>query len=70
MTLGVQYINQLSNQFNTMENVIAGYNGGAGANKNSVTCPGQTYWACAANEGYAETRNYVPNVINALGQIR
>ena len=70
MTLGVQYINQLSSQFSTIEDVVAGYNGGAGANKPSVTCPGQTYWACIANDGYAETRNYVPNVLNTLTLIK
>lgn len=70
MTIGVQYLKQLQSQFTTLPNVIAAYNGGAKANSASITCPGQTYWQCAANSGYAETRAYVPNVINALGQLQ
>jgi hypothetical protein len=42
--------------------VIAAYNGGPGANKPSVTCPGKTYWQCEANSGYIETRLYVDKV--------
>lgn len=66
MTLGVRYLNQLEGTFSTLPNVIAAYNGGPGANKASISCPGYTWWECSANGGYAETRNYVPNVINAM----
>jgi len=63
---GVNYISQLSRQFG--ENpvaIAAGYNGGPNANRTSRDCPGQTWWQCTKNEGYAETRNYVPNVLKA-----
>jgi hypothetical protein len=70
MTLGVKYLAQLQNTFSTLPQVVAAYNGGPGANSPSRTCKGQTYWECTANEGYAETRNYVPNVINAMNIIK
>jgi len=41
---------------------IAAYNGGPGANKESVTCPGLTAWQCANNIGYGQTRDYVKKV--------
>lgn len=66
MTLGVRYLNQLENQFVNIQDVVAAYNGGPKANSASVTCPGQTYWACTANGGYLETRKYVPNVLGAM----
>lgn len=50
--------------------VIAAYNGGQGANCSSVTCPGQTWWECTGNPGYAETRNYVQKVLSAYEQIK
>ncbi len=71
---GVKYMKQLvstacggksSNTVCTTSNVIyriAAYNGGPGANKVSTSCPGQTYWQCTLNKGYAETRNYVTKV--------
>ncbi len=37
----------------------AAYNAGRGGNYCSKSCPGQTWWQCADNDGYAETRNYV-----------
>lgn len=43
--------------------VVAAYNGGPGSNKPSTTCPGDTWWQCTANQGYAETRNYVSKVL-------
>jgi soluble lytic murein transglycosylase-like protein len=46
----------------TLQDKIAGYNGGAGANCKSHTCEGQTFWQCSANSGYAETRDYVSKV--------
>jgi hypothetical protein len=69
MQLGVKYFAQLQSQFGATDNAIAAYNGGPKANTPSKTCPGQTYWQCTANDGYAETRNYVPIVVatrNAL----
>lgn len=42
--------------------IIASYNGGPGANKPSKSCPGQTWWECALNHGYDETKNYVVRV--------
>jgi len=56
--------------------VIAAYNGGPGANKESVTCPGKTLWECPANHtsdpnSYRQTYNYVGKVtanINYLKQ--
>ncbi len=63
MNLGVQYLAQLEGNYGQSADAIAAYNGGPGANTPSSTCPGQTYWACSANLGYAQTRAYVPNVI-------
>jgi soluble lytic murein transglycosylase-like protein len=50
--------------------VYAAYNGGQGANCSSVDCPGQTWWECSANAGYAETRSYVQKVQAALEKIK
>ena len=49
---------------NNWHYVIAAYNGGRSANCSSITCQGQrqTWWECAKNPGYAETRNYVLSV--------
>ena len=41
----------------------AAYNGGAGANKESFTCPNKTLWECIQNTGYAETRHYSQTVL-------
>ena len=41
---------------------VAAYNGGVGSNCSSITCPGQTWWECTGNPGYAETRAYVIKV--------
>jgi hypothetical protein len=41
----------------------AAYNGGAGANKESFTCPNKTLWECVQNTGYAETRHYSQTVL-------
>ncbi len=49
--------------------VIAAYNGGRGANCHSIDCPGQTWWQCEANTGYAETRYYVEAVKEVMSQI-
>ncbi|OGC84703.1 hypothetical protein A3F55_02455 [Candidatus Adlerbacteria bacterium RIFCSPHIGHO2_12_FULL_53_18] len=65
MTLGVKYLTQMEGQFGRSTNTIAAYNGGPRANNRSFDCPGQTWWQCTANSGYAETRSYVPNVANA-----
>jgi hypothetical protein len=69
MTLGVRYIIQLQRQFGMTENAIAAYNGGPGANRQSKSCPGETYWHCTKNAGYAETRNYVPKVLATLANL-
>ncbi len=70
-----KYINQLyknacngktslgSCNVNDAQYVIAAYNGGPGANKESKDCPGKTWWQCEANSGYKETRGYVKRVI-------
>lgn len=50
--------------------VIAAYNGGPKANTPSVDCPGQTYWECNKNAGYAQTRAYVNKVMNNLNAIK
>jgi soluble lytic murein transglycosylase-like protein len=64
--------------------VVAAYNGGAGANCNSASkCPPQrdvsgniipdskkTWWECEKNSGYAQTRNYVQQVLSAYEQIK
>lgn len=64
MTLGVTYFGQgLQATGGNINNTLAYYNGGPGALRDSRTCPGQTYWECTANEGYAETRNYVTNIL-------
>lgn len=42
---------------------IAAYNGGIVGNCSSNSCPGETFWQCKENQGYAETRNYVQKVI-------
>ncbi len=47
----------------------AAYNGGLGANCSSLTCPGQTWWECEQNSGYAETRAYVTKVRTAYENI-
>lgn len=52
-----------------MSFVIAAYNGGQGANKCSSLCPGQTWWQCVQNSGYAETRTYVPRVLGIYERI-
>ena len=43
--------------------IVAAYNGGPGANKESNDCPGKTWWQCETNKGYAETRGYVKRVL-------
>jgi hypothetical protein len=54
----------------SLKYVIASYNGGPGANKESTTCPGQTWWECEKNAGYAETRNYVNKVLNNYNKLQ
>ncbi len=70
-----KYVNQIDNTSHSRENfqsdIAAGYNGGICGTRNgkkngalcdSNTCSGQKFWECEANEGYAETRNYVANI--------
>lgn len=67
MQLGVRYIRQMNDQFNgDLPLVVAAYNGGPKANNPSVSCRGQRVWQCNVNDGYEETRKYVPNVINTM----
>lgn len=49
--------------------VAAAYNGGKGANCGSIDCPGYTWWECAKNTGYLETRNYVAKVEDARAKL-
>lgn len=71
MQMGTREISNLAQRFNYDPALIAaGYNGGAGANKASATCQGSTIWQCTANAGYAETRNYVPKVLNTLSKLQ
>lgn len=69
MQLGVTYFGQgLQASSGNVANALAYYNGGPRALNQSVTCPGQTWWQCTANSGYAETRNYVNNILGMAGQ--
>ena len=63
ITLGARYFQQgLQNNNNNIDYALARYNGGDGALRASRSCPGQTYYQCTANAGYAQTRNYVANI--------
>ncbi len=57
---------------NNWHYVIAGYNGGPGANCSSITCKDlkQTWWECAENPGFLETRRYVASVELMYGIVR
>ena len=50
--------------------IIAAYNGGLLANKESTTCPGKTYWECENNSGYAQTRKYVSMVLANIQNLK
>jgi hypothetical protein len=67
--LGVQYLGQLTEMFDSEADIIAAYNGGPRANNESTSCPGQTWWSCPLNSGYNETRKYVPNVLAVKNKI-
>lgn len=68
--LGVTYFNEgLAVSGGDLDNALAYYNGGPRALNDSRTCPGQTWWRCTANRGYAETRNYVANINAMRGQL-
>lgn len=76
--LGVKnYANLYKEYGGDVTKALAAYNGGRGANAPSENCPGKTKWECEwdndehtdANEGYAETRNYVVNIQAAASQI-
>ncbi|MDP2709338.1 MAG: transglycosylase SLT domain-containing protein [bacterium] len=51
---------------NSLDYLLAAYNGGPGANKQSTDFPAdcvkQTWWQCTKNTGYQQTRNYVEKV--------
>lgn len=70
MTLGVKYFQKgLEAGDGTPEQALAYYNGGPSALKSSVTCPGQRWWECTANPGYAETRKYVSRITGGAATI-
>lgn len=69
LTLGAQYFrSRLEMYGGDTRRALAAYNGGTKANEQSNTCPGQMVWECAANDGYAETRNYVGNIDAMVAQ--
>lgn len=68
--LGTSYFKQgLDTSGGDLSNALAYYNGGPRALNQSSTCPGQTWWQCTANSGYAETRNYVANITAMRNQV-
>jgi hypothetical protein len=68
--LGVSYFREgLDVSDGNLSNALAYYNGGPRALNESRTCPGQTWWQCTANSGYAETRNYVANITAMRAQL-
>ncbi|MDO8443449.1 MAG: lytic transglycosylase domain-containing protein [Candidatus Azambacteria bacterium] len=78
MEIGTAYLQDLSVKYKgDLDKVIAAYNGGPGANKPSVDCPGSMRWQCqwdntaqtVPNTGYAVTRNYVVKVNNYYSQL-
>ncbi len=78
MKIGTAYLQDLAVKYNgDLNKVIAAYNGGPGANKASVDCPGSMRWQCQwdntaqtiPNTGYAVTRNYVTKVNNYYSQL-
>jgi hypothetical protein len=46
--------------------MIAGYNGGPNACRESDSCPGQKWYECTLNPKYQETRNYVAKVMGSV----
>ena len=76
--IGTAYLQDLAAKYGgDLNKIIAGYNGGPGANKASVDCPGLLRWQCrwdntthtVPNTGYAVTRNYVDKVNNYYSQL-
>ncbi len=76
--IGTAYLQDLAAKYNgDLNKVIAGYNGGPGANGPSRDCPGSLRWQCGwddqahtvPNTGYAVTRNYVVKVNQYYSQI-
>lgn len=59
----VQYTKTLYAKTGSLESTAAAYNAGLGALKQSKDDPRYTIYENPANEGYAETRNYVPSVM-------
>lgn len=58
---GTKLLTHLYNKYDgDIEKIAAAYNGGEKANNGSRTCAGVTVWECGANDGYRETRKYVP----------
>ena len=76
--IGTAYLQDLAAKYGSdLNSVIAAYNGGPGANKSSIDCPGSARWQCqwdntaqtVPNTGYAVTRNYVTKVSNYYSQL-
>ncbi len=76
--IGTAYLQDLAAKYGgDLNKVIAAYNGGPGANKASVDCPGLMRWQCQwdnkaqtiPNTGYAVTRDYVTKVNNYYSQL-
>jgi len=78
MRIGTAYLQDLASKYGgDLNKVIAAYNGGPGANKASVDCPGSMRWQCQwdntaqtiPNTGYQVTRNYVVKVNDYYSQL-
>ena len=76
--IGTAYLQDLASKYGgDLNKVIAAYNGGPGANKASVDCPGLMRWQCQwdntaqtiPNTGYAVTRDYVTKVNDYYSQL-
>ena len=76
--IGTAYLQDLASKYgDDLNKVVAAYNGGPGANKPSVDCPGSMRWQCqwdntaqtVPNTGYAVTRNYVTKVNSYYSQL-
>ncbi len=62
--LSARYFAQQLRRYNgNIRLTLASYNGGDKANEQSQRCPGQLSWECELNDGYAQTRNYVSNIM-------
>lgn len=70
ITLSARYFKQQLNRYSgDIRKTLASYNGGDKANASSTVCPGQLSWECELNSGYAQTRNYVANIIRVAAKL-